>query len=407
MSLDMVCTQSSYNHGMEMSTSEKTKSESIVKRNLFSEILKGDQKKCPYSSLAKDGLIDYNGVVFVCDYKSNSICLGDMSNPKEVLNISLPSGGHLKINVNNLDDIAAAAGMFSPADLCAIMKAISQYTHCVRKVLEVEDEEAQKLEARDLKEEKDWRDMTAEEWDKMIEGIDKYIEAYKERLKEMKELQDEAAQKAASEAEPEMRSLAASSAALAAANGFVSDSNTKEDTSEVVSPEDGVEHEKNWTKTLETHNQTILMEAQEAQKMEYEALSRFQELQLVGSTEAGISSLSEIIECASYKEDENKEKVWTITNIGEEGLTCKKYKEGILLSSWELEYSSVEERQNIEDFISGFKQNENLVFAGEKAFWNEFLIGNITKDNLALTGNSWEWEENSLMAETIKRDYIR
>ena len=30
-------------------------------------------KKCPYSCLAKDGVIEYNGVTFACDYKHNCI----------------------------------------------------------------------------------------------------------------------------------------------------------------------------------------------------------------------------------------------------------------------------------------------------------------------------------------------
>ena len=81
-------------------------------------------KKCPYSCLAKDGVIEYNGVTFLCDYKHNCITLGDVtSNPKKVLNIGLSGGGCLKVNVDNLDDLAKASGMFSPADLNAIMNA--------------------------------------------------------------------------------------------------------------------------------------------------------------------------------------------------------------------------------------------------------------------------------------------
>ena len=122
------------------------KTDSIARGSSFSEILKGEQKKCPYSHLAKDGLIDYNGVIFACDYKTNSICLGDMSNPKNVLNISLPSGGNLKVNVNNFGDLSKAAGMFSPADLNAIMRAIAQYNHCTKKLNELDEEEIETVE---------------------------------------------------------------------------------------------------------------------------------------------------------------------------------------------------------------------------------------------------------------------
>ena len=68
---------------------------------------------------------------------------------------------------------------------------------------------------------KDWREMTDEEWEKMLEGVDEYIDAFKERLRQLKEMQDEAAQKAALEADSDMRATAASAATLsAAANGL-------------------------------------------------------------------------------------------------------------------------------------------------------------------------------------------
>lgn len=97
--------------------------------------------KCPYQYLAKDGVIEYNGVTFVCDYKRNTLNLGDVdSDPKKVLKISLPSGGNLKVNVDNLEELARASGMFSPDDLNAIMRAIQTYKHCTSKAKEIEDE---------------------------------------------------------------------------------------------------------------------------------------------------------------------------------------------------------------------------------------------------------------------------
>lgn len=114
--------------------------ESSEDRKLFSEILNDKKETCPYSSLAKDGIIEYNGVVFVCDYKTNSICLGDMSNQSEILNISLPSGGHLKVNVNNLEQLTDAIGMFKGEDLNAVLRAIAQYKHYASKVHEMQEE---------------------------------------------------------------------------------------------------------------------------------------------------------------------------------------------------------------------------------------------------------------------------
>lgn len=101
------------------------------------------QKKdtCPYSYLAKNGIIEYNGVTFVCDNQHNAITLGDVtSDPSKVLRIPLPRGGNLFVNVNNFDDLAKAAGMFSPEDLNAILRAIHTYKNCTSKINELEEE---------------------------------------------------------------------------------------------------------------------------------------------------------------------------------------------------------------------------------------------------------------------------
>lgn len=103
--------------------------------------VKNNEKTCPYSHLAKDDVISYNGVTFMCDYKHNAITLGDVeSDPKKVLTISMAGGGCLKVNVDNLGDLSRAAGMFSPTDLNAILRAIQIYKHCTSKLDEIEDE---------------------------------------------------------------------------------------------------------------------------------------------------------------------------------------------------------------------------------------------------------------------------
>ena len=258
-------------------------------------------------------------------------------------------------------------------------------------------EDAHKISSQELKEEKDWRDMTAEEWDKMLEGVDKYIDAIKERLREMKEMQDEAAQKAAMEADPEMRTIAASSAALAVATGFDSGSSVETEESGEASVEDGVDHEKNWTKKLKTDDQTVLMTAKEAQKMESHALSKYQEVQLVGSTSVGVSYTNAATEFASVEEDDEKEKVWTITCIDADGISSKKCQKGKILSSWELKYESTEDAKRVDDFIAGFKSDENLRFAGMKDFWPLFIKGNISKDNLNYAGDAWEYKRYDIL----------
>ena len=97
----------------------------------------------PYGHLAKDGVIIYNGVCFVCDEKTNSICLGDMTDKKNVLNIPLSGGGHLKVNRNSLGLLSKAVGMFSPEDLNLIMRAIAQDTKVMSVQKEIEDADAE------------------------------------------------------------------------------------------------------------------------------------------------------------------------------------------------------------------------------------------------------------------------
>ena len=102
---------------------------------------KESDMKCPYSYLAKDGIVEYNGVILTCDYKENALCLGDMTDPKKVLRISLPSGGSLKVNVVSFGSLQKAASMFSPEDLNAILRAVHEYNHCAKKLNEIEDDE--------------------------------------------------------------------------------------------------------------------------------------------------------------------------------------------------------------------------------------------------------------------------
>lgn len=97
--------------------------------------------KVPYGHLAKDGVIEYNGVCFVCDEKTNSICLGDVTDPKKVLNIPLAAGGNLKVNRDSIGLLSKAIGMFSPEDVNRILRAIAQDTKIQSMKNEIEDME--------------------------------------------------------------------------------------------------------------------------------------------------------------------------------------------------------------------------------------------------------------------------
>lgn len=99
------------------------------------------EKKAPYSSMAENGMITYKGVTFVCDDDNQCLCLGDMTDEKNVLTIPLEKGGSLNVNRNNLGDLSHAIGMFSPEDVNRILSAIAQNNQCTQKMFEIEDME--------------------------------------------------------------------------------------------------------------------------------------------------------------------------------------------------------------------------------------------------------------------------
>ena len=115
----------------EEEAEKKSMDELVRKRELMNE-------KGPYSFLMGDGpTLIYNGVEFTYD-KDNALCLGDMSNPDDVITIYL-TGGVFKLNRNNIDDLSKAIGMFSPEDVNRILNAISQDAKCKKKLKEIED----------------------------------------------------------------------------------------------------------------------------------------------------------------------------------------------------------------------------------------------------------------------------
>ena len=101
--------------------------ESQVKSNYIMDKLNGVYSdNVPYGYLAKDGVIEYNGVVFTCDAGKNAICLGDVTSDKRnVLTIPLSKGGCLMVNRDSIGDLSKAITMFSPEDMNRIMRAIA------------------------------------------------------------------------------------------------------------------------------------------------------------------------------------------------------------------------------------------------------------------------------------------
>lgn len=112
-----------------------------VNAGRLQEKLCNESKGAPYQHLAdENNIIEYEGVIFVCNSEKQELCLGDMSNPADVLDIPLSGGGVLRVNRNNIGALAKAIGMFSPEDVGRIMRAVSQDSHCRKKQAEIEEE---------------------------------------------------------------------------------------------------------------------------------------------------------------------------------------------------------------------------------------------------------------------------
>lgn len=116
---------------------KEMQAESNVKEVLVART--GGSLDVPYGYLAKNGVIEYNGVIFVCDEMHNAICLGDMSDESEVLSIPLTEGGCLKVNRDNISDLAKAISMFSPEDIRRIMEAIATDAKCQQMQQEMDE----------------------------------------------------------------------------------------------------------------------------------------------------------------------------------------------------------------------------------------------------------------------------
>lgn len=218
--------------------------------------------------------------------------------------------------------------------------------------------------------EKDWRYMSDKDWDRLIKDVDNYIDDVNKQMEQMKKLQNEAAAKAATDAPADMRTTAASNAALqVASNGFSGGSETEESATWL--------EENSWTFEMQTTDQEVLARAKAANEMAKDALSKTQEILLTGDTVAGISDTGNVKECASPKEDENKEREWIITAFGEQGIICNKCVGGKTETLWTLDYKNAGDYKKVWDFLDRFEKDTDLKFSGDKSFWEDFLADKI------------------------------
>jgi hypothetical protein len=97
----------------------------LVKDNDKAQAIPEKGKGAPYSYLAdENGIVEYKGVIFRCNNEKKELCLGDMSNRKNVIRIPLSGGGCLMVNRDNIDQLGKAIDMFSPEDINNILRAL-------------------------------------------------------------------------------------------------------------------------------------------------------------------------------------------------------------------------------------------------------------------------------------------
>ncbi len=99
----------------------------------------GSSLDVPYGYLAKNGIIEYEGVIFTCDAEKHAICLGDMTDKDNVISIPLSEGGCLKVNRDNLSELSTVISMFSPEDIKRIMQAIATDAKCQQMQQELDE----------------------------------------------------------------------------------------------------------------------------------------------------------------------------------------------------------------------------------------------------------------------------
>lgn len=284
----------------------------------------------------------------------------DFGSLDDIINKKMNWSGKLAQSQTSWMDPKTNQIIMSPADLIKML------------------EESNKLIAKELKEEKDWREMSDDEWDKMLEGIDKYIDAFKERLRQMREMQEEAAKKAALEADAGNEAIAASSAALAVASGFIGDSSSSTEDSEGAMPTDEGDHEKNWTKKLKTDDQTILRTAKEAQKMEKMAQRKIEDI--VNDSEYSSYEYISVVDKINQKEDsqiDTKEPLKLIA-VDINGIRC--INDETHEVEWEIKFKNESEYKKAASLMNwiGMHMNDSEVATDEKQ-WSEFLSGKISE----------------------------
>ena len=300
--------------------------------------------KVPYGEMAEDGVIEYNGVVFVCDYEHNRLTLGDTTNKEDCINIPLSGGGSLLVNRDNIDDLSRAIGMFSPEDVKRILEALAR------------DNKIQQMK---------------KELDDMENGDD---------VDNSEETSDTAdADKAAgtdpagTAGEPEEEDLSLM-AQIKEKMQEIYDKLQNGDTDTKFQIGNQEFTIKEWDSFLEKFDsvqdaiRAALEEKEKAERLE-------EELTGVSETAEEPGDVDSILaQSVKTTEEESNPKTWYITCFSEEGIWCKKFTEGQEGEDlWRMEFTDPSQYQKVLNYLQSFAEGEEVPHAEEEDFWRRFL----------------------------------
>lgn len=92
------------------------------------------------------GIIDYNGIIFYCDAKTDTLKLGDCSNSSNCIQIPLAEGGCLMVNRDNLEQLLDALSLFSSKDMLSILETLQKERRAENFFMEKNKEQDEILE---------------------------------------------------------------------------------------------------------------------------------------------------------------------------------------------------------------------------------------------------------------------
>lgn len=84
----------------------------------------------------------------------------------------------------------------------------------------------------------------------------------------------------------------------------------------------------------------------------------------------------------SYKVKYSNKTTWTVTVFTEDGITYTQFKDGVKTELWRMSYKHKGDYEKITDFLNSFDKNSDLKFASSKSFWEDFLDGKISDEEL-------------------------